>query len=216
MAIETNGVRITFLGHDSFRFECGGKKVYIDPFKLSANDKADLILVTHGHFDHCSIADLNNLSTQKTMVITTPDTTSKLAGKVGAGDMKLATPGTKIDLDWIKVEAVPAYNIGKEFHPKDNQWVGYIITLNGVRIYHAGDTDLIQEMSNFKCNVALLPVSGTYVMTAQEAAKAAAAIKPNLAIPMHYGAGVVGELSDASRFKQLCTACDVRILEKEN
>ena len=215
MALETSGIRISFLGHDSFKLEYSGKIIYIDPFKISSGEKADIILITHGHYDHCSIEDLRKLSTVETTIITTPDTTSKLARSVDAKDTKLVTPGAKFDLGWLKIEAVPSYNIGKDFHPKENQWVGYIIELNGVKIYHAGDADLIPEMSNIKCDIALLPVSGTYVMTPEEAAKAVGIIKPKVAIPMHYGSGVIGEVTDAQKFKQLCTGCEVVILEKE-
>ena len=108
------------------------------------------------------------------------------------------------------IETVPAYNPAKQFHPKINEWLGYIVEINGTRIYHAGDTDLIPEMNNIKADMAFLPVGGTYTMGAEEAAKAANTIKPKIAVPMHYGS-IVGSKSDAERFKGLCE-CDVRIL----
>ncbi len=101
---------------------------------------------------------------------------------------------------------IPAYNIGKSFHPKDKGFVGYIITVEGQRIYHAGDTDLIPEMSEVECDIALLPVSGTYVMTAKEAADAVSHIKTGLAVPMHYGGGVIGTEEDAREFERLARA----------
>ena len=108
-------------------------------------------------------------------------------------------PGESCKIDNIKIEAVASYNINKKFHPRANNWLGFIVTVNGVRIYHAGDTDYIPEMNNFKADIALLPVSGTYVMTADEAVQAALDIKPQVAIPMHFGS-IVGDLSDAESF----------------
>jgi L-ascorbate metabolism protein UlaG (beta-lactamase superfamily) len=123
-------------------------------------------------------------------------------------------PGKTVTMGNIGVEAVPAYNTNKRFHPKDNEWVGYVISINSKRIYHSGDTDFIPEMANLhKIDVALMAVSGTYVMTAEEAAKAVDTFKPKLAIPMHYGA-IVGSASDAEEFKRL-SKVPVEILKKE-
>ncbi len=210
--LDFSGVKVKWLGHDSYKFMFDDKILYIDPYEVKDKEKADIILVTHGHYDHCSIEDLKKLTKQETVIITTPDTTSKLSGKVEGGIVKLATPGKTFDLGFVKVEAVPAYNTDKKFHPQENQWVGYIINLKNIRFYHAGDTDLIPEMENIQADVAFLPVSGTYVMTAQEAAKAAKKIMPKIAIPMHYGK-IVGEKSDAVKFKEMCDFCRVEIME---
>ena len=210
--LNIGGVKIKWLGHDSFRFDHNNIIVYIDPYEVKETDKADIILITHGHYDHCSISDLQILTKQDTLIVTTPDTTSKLSGKVQGGNLKLVKPDDAFEFKGFKITAVPAYNINKDFHPKQNEWVGYIIEINNLRFYHAGDSDLIPEMNNIKADVALLPVSGTYVMTAEEAVKAAKIIKPQIAIPMHYGK-IVGEKSDAEKFKQLIDFCRVEIMD---
>ena len=210
--LEFNNVKVKWLGHDSFRFDFSGKIMYIDPYEVKEHDKADLILITHGHYDHCSIADLRKLVKDETIIITTPDTTSKLSGKVEGGHVKLAKPGDNFDVLGIKIKAIAAYNIDKQFHPKANQWLGYLFTINNITFYHAGDSDFIPEMEDLSADVAFLPVSGTYVMNAEEAAKAARKIMPKIAIPMHYGK-IVGSKKDAEKFKELCTFCQVKIME---
>lgn len=198
--------KIHWLGHDSFRLE-GEVTVYIDPWKLPPNSpKADIILITHDHYDHCSPEDVAKIQKADTVIVTIPAAARKLKGEV-----KTVKPGDKITVKGIEIEAVPAYNTDKPFHPKEAGHVGFIVTLGGKRIYHAGDTDFIPEMKGLKVDIALLPVSGTYVMTAEEAAKAADAIKPEVAIPMHYGE-IVGSERDAERFKEL-TSVQVTILK---
>ncbi|MEM2446414.1 MAG: MBL fold metallo-hydrolase [Candidatus Bathyarchaeia archaeon] len=196
---------IHWLGHDSFRLE-GELTIYIDPWKLPPNPpKADIILITHEHYDHCSPEDVAKIQKADTVIVTIPAAAKKLKGEV-----KTVKPWDKITVKGIEVETVPAYNLDKPFHPKEAGHVGFIVNFGGKRIYHAGDTDFIPEMKNLKVDIALLPVSGTYVMTADEAAKAADAIKPQVAIPMHYGE-IVGSVKDAQRFKEL-TSVQVVIL----
>lgn len=207
-----NNVRVKWLGHDGYKFSFADKIMYIDPYEVKEHDKADLILITHGHYDHCNVADLKKLVKEETIIITTPDTTSKLSGKVEGGHVKLAKPGDSFDVLGIKIKAIAAYNIDKEFHPKANQWVGYLFTINNVTFYHAGDTDFIPEMEDLSADVAFLPVSGTYVMNPEEAYKAARKIMPKVAIPMHYGK-LVGSKKDAEKFKELCTFCQVKIMD---
>ncbi len=211
-------MKISWLGHDSFRIK-NGKTVIIDPFKLkSAPEKADVLLITHEHFDHLSPDDIKKVVSEKTTVVAVSSCGAELS-KLKVKEVKTVLPGDHVNIGDISVEAVPAYNVnkfrepGKVFHPKNDGKAGYIITIGGVRIYHAGDTDAIPEMSKVRTDVALLPVSGTYVMTAEEAAKAAGMIGPKLAIPMHYGA-IVGSERDAERFKQLAP-CPVQILKPE-
>lgn len=190
--------RIHWYGHDSFRIEDGGKQLYIDPWEMPAGlPKADVIFVTHDHYDHYSQPDVEALSRPGTRVVAPPDTAAKV------GDAAVAVrPGESIDVEGLKVTAVPAYNVGKKFHPKHSGWVGYVITLSdGTRVYHAGDADHVPEMDSLEVDVALLPVSGTYVMTAEEAIAAANAMKPEVAIPMHYGT-IVGDARDAEKFQK--------------
>ncbi len=197
--------KIKWLGHAGFKIK-SGKTVYIDPFKISEAEPADIIIITHEHFDHLSPEDIKKIQTKSTIIVTPPDCKSKISGNI-----KAISPGQSVLVDGIKIEAVPAYNTNKDFHPKGNGWVGVIINMDGKRIYHAGDTDDIPEMSNLKnIDIALLPVSGTYVMTAQEAANAANRFMPKVAVPMHYGS-IVGSRQDAEMFKSLCK-CSVRIL----
>lgn len=200
--------KIHWLGHDAFRIDAD-KVIYIDPYQLEAGEpKADIILITHDHFDHYSPDDVQKLLKPGTTVVSIAAVTKKVRGAA----VETVKPGDKVTVQGIAVEAVPAYNVNKQFHPKSAGHVGFIVTVDGVRIYHAGDTDFIPEMKDFRVDIALLPVSGTYVMTADEAVQAAGAIKPKLAIPMHYGA-IVGGLSDAQRFAQACPVETV-ILEK--
>ncbi|MCE5312475.1 MAG: MBL fold metallo-hydrolase [Nitrospiraceae bacterium] len=201
---------IHWLGHDTFKIT-GQKTIYTDPFKIKKTDTADIILITHEHYDHCSVEDVKKLQGPKTIIIASPDCAAKLSGNV-----KAVKPGNKLNIDGIEIEVVPAYNTNKQFHTKDKGWVGYIFRTNNQKIYLAGDTDRIPEMKTFSnIDVALLPVSGTYVMTADEAANAALDIKPKVAVPMHYGS-IVGSSSDAKKFAELLKGkIPVVILDQE-
>lgn len=188
---------IHWLGHDCFKI-ASDVIIYTDPYNIKKQDKADIILITHEHFDHCSSDDIKKIQTKDTVIVAPTDCVSKLTGTV-----KTIKTGETITVKGITIHAVPAYNTNKQFHPKSKGWVGYVITVNKTSIYLAGDTDYIPEMKSLKnIDIALLPVSGTYVMTAEEAAQAALAIKPKVAIPMHYGA-IVGTVADAKKFEQL-------------
>lgn len=200
--------KLHWLGHDSFRLD-GPPVIYFDPFKLPASSpRADLILISHEHYDHCSPDDIKRISGPQTVVVANPSAATKIKGA------KTIRVGDKLTIGEVTIEAVPAYNTNKRFHPKEAGHVGYIVTLGGERVYFAGDTDHIPEMKTFKCDVALLPVSGTYVMTAAEAVAAFNDIQPQVAVPMHYGAGVVGSESDAQFFKDKVGERAV-ILERE-
>ena len=206
MTIQEMLDKMTWLGHDVFRID-GSKTVYIDPYNIEPGAKADLVLVTHDHFDHCSPDDVEKIQQPETVIVTEKDAAQKLTGNV-----KTLQPGDSLTIDDVKIEAVPAYNTNKDFHPKANDWLGFVLEMDEVRIYHAGDTDFIPEMKDLNVDIALLPVSGTYVMTADEAVTAALAINPGVAVPMHYGA-IVGDSSDADAFKaKLEGKVDVRIL----
>jgi L-ascorbate metabolism protein UlaG (beta-lactamase superfamily) len=198
--------RLHWLGHDSFRLDLqGGLVIYLDPFKIPEGPKADLILITHDHFDHCSPPDVAKIQKSETLIITVSRAAAKLSGQI-----QTISPGETLTVRGITVKALPAYNINKfrspglPFHPRESGYVGFIITVDGLSLYHAGDTDFIPEMKDLKPDIALLPVSGTYVMTVEEAVEAAAAIKPQLAIPMHVG-GSIGSPAMAEEFKKKAT-----------
>lgn len=199
---------ISWLGHDGFLIKGDGKAIAIDPFQVTECEPADIILVTHEHYDHCSPEDIKKIRKESTVIVTEANSANKLSGNV-----LVVKPGDKLTVSGIPIEAVPSYNIDKNFHPKQNSWLGFIVTVEGVRIYHAGDTDLIPEMNAFNVDIALLPVSGTYVMTADEAVEAAKMIKPKIVIPMHYDA-IVGSADDARRFCDALTGiCETVMLE---
>lgn len=207
--------RIHWLGHDTFRID-GQKTIYFDPYELSGdNPSADVILISHDHHDHCSPEDVAKIQEEETVIVTIALAAEKLTG-----DVRVVEPGDTVRVRGIDVEAVRAYNVnkfrspGEPFHPKEAGHVGFVVTVDGKRIYHAGDTDFIPEMEELEdIDIALLPVSGTYVMTAEEAVQAAEAIQPEVAIPMHVGRGI-GSLEATETFEEKAPV-DVVILEME-
>jgi L-ascorbate metabolism protein UlaG (beta-lactamase superfamily) len=196
---------IHWLGHDSFRLD-GSSTVYIDPWKLSAGaPRADLVLITHDHYDHFSPDDIMRVAAPRTTLIGPASVTAQIDGVAAV----TLSAGEKATVGGVTVTAVAAYNLdkfrqpGQVFHPRAAGGLGYIVELDGRRIYHAGDTDAIPEMRDVRCDVALLPVSGTYVMTAEEAAEACRMISAAAVVPMHFG-DIVGTANDAARFEALC------------
>ncbi|MDH5299155.1 MAG: MBL fold metallo-hydrolase [Desulfobulbaceae bacterium] len=192
--------QLTWLGHDAFRLTTGAATIYFDPFKLApAAPPADIILVSHDHYDHCSPEDIARIQGKETVIVTEPAAAAKLSGTI-----KTLAPGDRCEVKGITIEAVASYNSNKKFHPRKNNWLGFVVTVAGVRIYHAGDTDHIPEMASISADIALLPVGGTYTMTAEEAAQAALTINPKVAVPMHYNT-LVGTTDDAKRFAAALT-----------
>lgn len=208
-------LEFTHIAHDTFKIQ-GSKVIYTDPFKVKSQDEADIVLLSHEHFDHLSMADLNKVISQETTVVASPLCKDDLQSLRVKATLFL-DPGKMLTVGDIRIEAVPAYNTnkfrepGKAFHPKEEKRLGFVITMDGTRVYFAGDTDLIPEMKSIQCDVALLPVSGTYVMTVEEAVQAAAAINPKIAVPMHYGA-IVGSNADATKFQSLVKNCRVEVI----
>jgi len=204
---EYKGIKIEWLGHASFKIS-NDLKIYIDPFDLKEGEKADLIFVTHEHYDHCSVADIKKLVKEDTIVVIPEDCIAKLR------DFKTfpVLPSKSYEVKRIKFKTIPAYNLNKAFHTRASNWVGYVIEVEGAKIYHAGDTDFVPEMKELKeIDIALVPVGGTYTMDAEEAAKAVNSFKPKIAIPMHYGK-IVGSEKDAETFKNLVKEVKVEIL----
>ena len=206
------GLDIELLNHASVRIR-NNKIIYIDPFELIGDHdlpKADIVLITHSHYAHCSPRDVEKIINENTIIITVADAMSKL-NHLNVKGIALIEPGKSIKANDEKITAVPAYNINKQFHPKENDWVGFIVEMEGVRIYHAGDTDLIPEMKDIDVDIAFLPVGGTYTMNAMEAAQATKTFKRcKIAIPIHYGT-MIGTGSDAETFRSNA-GCEVKIL----
>jgi L-ascorbate metabolism protein UlaG (beta-lactamase superfamily) len=209
--MEIQGIKINWLGHNSFKLK-KDKVIYIDPYKISSKSKADLILITHDHYDHFSLEDIQKISKKSTIIIAPHSFKDSLKDY----NVQLMEPEESIVVEDIKIESLYAYNIDKEFHKKSTNNLGYILTIDKTRIYHAGDTDLIPEMNHVDVNIAFLPISGKYVMDAEEAAHAANIIEPEVVIPMHYGS-IIGSQQDAESFKRLVDPeIKVLILKKEN
>jgi len=190
--------RITVNTQSSIRIEAE-RVVYADPLKLeSAPGDADIILITHAHFDHFSPEDIRKAAKPGTVLVL-PESMRADAEKSGIADIVTLSPGETREILGVTVEAVAAYNIGKPMHPKKNGWLGYIVTLGGTRIYIAGDTDVTPEAEAVHCTVAMVPVGGIYTMNAKEAAQLVNSIRPAFAIPTHYGS-LVGTKKDGKAF----------------
>jgi L-ascorbate metabolism protein UlaG (beta-lactamase superfamily) len=194
--IRIGDVKVTWLGHASFMFRSGGVVVYVDPYKVSHGEKADLILITHDHYDHCDPSSLSCIRKDGTVIVAPKGCKDRLQR------VKEIKTGQIIEEKGVEIRAVPAYNRNKQFHPQGSG-IGYVFSIEGKRIYHAGDTDSIPEMGDLgEIDLALLPVGGTYTMDSREAAEAADKIGAELTIPMHWG-GIVGTRKDAEEFKRL-------------
>lgn len=221
--MQIDNVELKWLGHSGF-FIKNSKILYVDPYNIKDGlPKADIILITHDHYDHCSIQDLGKIVQEGTRIVMPADCHSKVNKFDVVVRTEIVERGSEVNLGEIKLSVLPAYNINKTFHPKEELGVGYLIKINDLVIYHAGDTDLIPELKNLtghnqpnKKFIALLPIGGRFTMSVEEAVEAAKIIKPFLAIPMHYGS-VVGNESDAKEFVDLCkeAGIDAKILEKE-
>ena len=194
---------IEVLYHSSIRIN-KDKIIYIDPFKIDKNyNDADIVFITHDHYDHYSEEDIDKVINKNTTIIIPEELLTKLLRKgINKNAIITVEPNEKYMVQGIKFETIPAYNTNKSFHPKENDWVGYIITLNDIRYYVAGDTDITEENRKVKCDVAFVPVGGTYTMDFKEAAQLINEIQPKIAVPIHYGS-VIGTKQDASDFIKL-------------
>ena len=207
---------IEVLCHSSIKINIE-KLIYIDPFKIDKNyNDADIIFITHDHYDHYSEEDIDKIKKENTIIIVPEQLLTKLLNKGFKKDHIITVkPKKQYIVEGIKFETIPAYNINKEFHPKENKWIGYIIELNGIKYYIAGDTDITEENKKVRCDVAFVPVGGTYTMNFKEASSLVNKIKPKMAIPIHYGS-IVGTKQDAINFlKLLNPEIKSKILMKE-
>lgn len=194
---------IEVLYHSSIRIN-KEKTIYIDPFKIDRNyNDADIIFITHDHYDHYSEEDIDKVTNENTVIVIPEELLTKVLKKgINKNAIITVEPNQKYMVQGIKFETVPAYNTNKIFHPKENGWVGYVIEINGIKYYIAGDTDITEENKKVKCDVAFVPVGGTYTMDFKEAAQLVNEIQPKVAVPIHYGS-VVGTKQDAEEFIKL-------------
>lgn len=194
---------ITVLCHSSIKIN-KEKVIYIDPFKIDKNyNDADIIFITHNHYDHYSEEDIDRVKKEDTVIIVPEELLTKVLIKGFRQDYIITVePNQKYMVEKTKFETIPAYNTNKQFHPKENGWVGYIIEIKSTKYYIAGDTDITEENKQVKCDVAFVPVSGTYTMDFKEAANLINDIQPKIAVPIHYGS-IVGTNQDAIDFSKL-------------
>ena len=195
---------INVLCHSAIRLEIDNKIIYIDPYSLTSNaNDADLIFITHDHYDHFSIEDIKKVEKSNTIFII-PESMLENAIKSGIKENRIIKikPNQNYKYENLKIETIPAYNVNKKFHPKENNWVGYLIEYNNVVYYIAGDTDITNENKKVKCDIAFVPIGGTYTMNYKEAAKLINEIKPKFVVPIHYGK-IVGTKQDALNFEKL-------------
>jgi L-ascorbate metabolism protein UlaG (beta-lactamase superfamily) len=193
---------IECLGHSTIKFNKMGKIIYVDPYNIKEEiHDADIIFVTHSHYDHYSEEDITKIKRDDTKIVVTSDLANNVIDfGFMSNDVTIVLPNNKYEVDYIKFSTVNSYNINKQFHPKENNWVGYIIELDGIKYYIAGDTDINEDNKKVKCDVAFVPVGGTYTTTAKEAAEFVNIIKPKVAVPIHYGT-IVGSEEDANIFR---------------
>lgn len=192
--------KFEFINHACIRFDFNGIICYTDPYELKeGRNDADIIFITHGHFDHYSIKDIFKVGKDSTIFVI-PE--SVVTPELDEDSIIRVQPSQSYEIKGIKIETVPAYNINKAFHSKEEGWVGYIIEWNNMRYYIAGDTDITSENKQIKCDIAFVPVGGTYTMTSEEAAQLVNELNPKIAVPIHYGK-VVGSVEDAKKFQTL-------------
>ena len=205
---------IQVLCHSSIKIN-EGKVIYFDPFKIDKQyNDADIIFITHDHYDHYSEEDIDKVIKPDTTIVIPEGMQVKLLKK-GVKNSNIITvePEKTYVVEGLKFETIPAYNVNKAFHPKDNGWVGYILEIDGIRYYIAGDTDITEENKRVKCDIAFVPVGGTYTMDFKGAAELVNEIKPKVAVPIHYGS-IVGTSEDAINFQKLLNPeikCKIKI-----
>jgi L-ascorbate metabolism protein UlaG (beta-lactamase superfamily) len=199
--------KVHWLGHACIKI-LGNKVIYVDPYEISGGEIADIIMITHDHYDHFSLEDIRKVSSDSTVFIGPKSVAKSLKGNV-----KTVQIGDHLTVEGIDIEVIPAYNIDKQFHSKEKNYTGYVFIADGVTYYHTGDSDVIPEMKSIRADVVFIPVGGTYTMNAEEAADLINDIKPAIAVPIHYGK-IIGSGKDAETFRANCKS-DVRILKQE-
>jgi L-ascorbate metabolism protein UlaG (beta-lactamase superfamily) len=205
--------RFTWYRQSAYLWKGDGINVYIDPWGVTGDPPADVVFITHAHSDHFNPEDLQKVARGDTKILAPRDVAQELSG-----DVTPVAPGQSHDVNGIKVQTVPAYNVVEsrlDHHPRENNWVGYVLTLGDTTYYHAGDTDHVPELDSVRADVSFVPIGGTYTMEAPEAAELVKAQSPKLAVPMHYGF-IVGTPADAETFKREAAPVDVQFLDPQN
>lgn len=205
--------RFTWFKQSGYLWKDEGLALYIDPWEVPADaPPADLLFITHAHFDHFSPDDIERIRRDSTRIFAPHDVAAEIAG-----DVTPVAPGDTVEALGVRAQAVPAYNVAEvrlDFHPQANRWVGYVFTMGGADYYHAGDTDHLGELEGVRADVAFVPIGGTYTMDVTEAAGFVKVLEPKLAVPMHYGhVDGVGVRGDALRFRDAAEPVQVAILE---
>jgi L-ascorbate metabolism protein UlaG (beta-lactamase superfamily) len=205
--------RFTWFKQSAYLWRGDGLTVYIDPWGVTTEDPADVVFITHAHSDHFSLEDIDKVRKEGTKLVAPRDVAQELSGDVTA-----VGPGDSVEVGGVKAQAVPAYNVVEErlqMHPKANRWVGYVLSLGDHTYYHAGDTDHAPELNDVRADVAFVPIGGTYTCECDEAASLVKAIRPQVAVPMHYGF-VVGSPKDAEEFAKEADPITVQTLMPQN
>lgn len=189
------------------------KVLYFDPFKIeNEGHDADIIFITHSHYDHMDIDSINKVKKDSTIIVA-PKSIEKEISIVGDVKFIYLEPNEELELDGLKIKTVPSYNNLKPFHPKRNNWLGYIVTYNDISYYVAGDTDKTKDNESVKCDVALIPIGGHYTMDVKEATELVKIINPKVVIPTHYGS-IIGSLEDGKKLKDNLVDTNIEVIEK--
>jgi L-ascorbate metabolism protein UlaG (beta-lactamase superfamily) len=205
--------RVTWFKNSAFRWRDGDRTIYVDPWGITDPTPADVVLITHAHFDHFVPEDIEKIRTERTILVAPRDVADELSG-----DVLAVSPGDAVEAAGVRVQCVPAYNVQEDRldkHPQSNNWVGYLVELSAGVYYHAGDTDHVPELESIRASVAFLPVGGTFTMDPRQAAGLARAMSPGLAVPMHYGF-VAGSPADGPAFRDAASPVPVEVFEPAN
>lgn len=204
---------INLFKHNSIKIT-GNSNIYIDPFEIDNETKdANIIFITHSHYDHFSIKDILKIKNENTIIVSTKDTYQELIKYFNSNKIIIVIPNNSYEVLGIKFDTVRAYNVNKSFHPIDNDWVGYIINIDNTKYYIMGDTDINDDVLKVKCDVLFIPIGGTYTMNYKEAASYTNTINPKTVIPTHYGL-IVGDVKLGQEFKLLINSnisCEIYI-----
>lgn len=189
------------------------KIIYFDPYKIEDNKHdADIIFITHNHYDHMDNESIEKVKNENTIIVA-PKSMEEIIRNIEFRDYIFLNPGDDINIDNINVKAIPAYNIEKTFHPRENNWLGYIVTYNNISYYVAGDTDKTEDNEKVKCDIALIPIGGHFTMDVLEASELIRIINPSVVIPIHYGS-IIGDILDGKKLADILSDTNIEVIEK--